>query len=99
MTPDSPPEVQNLQVAEARALVRLDLQVLPQALSIRSKRFTGQAVHRPVLGEDSREYARSELIEEVSGMIRMFACKGSAKKLARAIEQARSTGDGEPALR
>lgn len=86
--PDLPPDAQNNVVVRMRMDMLAELSTAAEAARFRHKRFALSAAHRPVMREDPRYAARDALLEDAASNAVRFACKGSAKKLAREIEQA-----------
>lgn len=95
-SPNTEPGTDKQLVATVRGAFRVELLTVPASARIRSREFIQVGSHRPVLNEDPRAEARWEMLNEAVRSLRVFACKGSEKKVARAIEQARTeAGAGE----
>ena len=89
-SPNTEPGTDKQLVATVRGEFHVELLTVPASARIRSRKFIHIGSHRPILNEDPRAEARWEMLNEAVRSLRVFACKGSEKKVARAIEQART---------
>ena len=90
-SPDAGPDAADRYTTRVEASVRFDLLTAADRLLLRDKEFHVIGSHRPEGGEDARAVARQEMIDEVASTARYWSCKGSAKKLARRIDDLRSS--------
>jgi hypothetical protein len=93
LSPRSNPDVKNQVRVAFSALVHLELLTVVNPAKVRGSRFAQNEYYRPMLQEDPRDGARRILVEGVVGKGRKFACKGSAKKLAKEITAAKPLAD------
>jgi hypothetical protein len=91
------PDTKQAQVTHLKASVALQLLTLPEFIPVRRNDFTSERGYRPQYGEDAKFEVRMLMLEHLAEEGRKFACKGSAKKLAREVERARSRAASEAA--
>ena len=84
--PNADPDRGKQKVALVEAEFRFFLTTLNRADVLRSKQVKLFHDHVPRQFEDPIYYARNELLEDVRRVGRAFACKGSAKKLAKQLD-------------
>jgi hypothetical protein len=84
------PDATQAQVTMLRAEIVLQLLTLPDFIPVRRNDFTTERGYRPQHEEDAKYEVRLLMLDHLAEEGRKFACKGSAKKLAREIERARS---------
>jgi hypothetical protein len=84
-----PSESQNRVEATVGFDVVMDLNLLPEAIPLRTRSYRHEQSYRPRHNEDAREEVRRQVVEDLALAAASFACKRVAK-LPREIERARS---------
>jgi hypothetical protein len=90
------PDTKQAQVTRLKAEIALQLLTLPDFVQVRRDDFATERGYRPQHGEDAKYEVRMIMLEHLAEEGRKFACKGSAKKLAREVERARSRAASDP---
>ena len=88
--PNAVPGAERLVVATFRLSMFVDLVVLPEEVSARSKKQHVSETWRPRLDEDPRLQARELGLERAARAVATWACKGVKGKGRKQIERARS---------
>ena len=86
--PNAPPDADRQQTTRMMADVELRLLTLPEAASVRSKRFQASASHRPTVHEDARTVVRRMVLDDLVDTAVDWVCKGSESKLRKQIAKA-----------
>jgi uncharacterized protein YktA (UPF0223 family) len=85
--PNADPDRAKKKIARVEAEFRFFLTTPDRANVLRSKQVKLFHDHVPRHYEDAIYYARNELLEDARRLGRSFACKGSAKKLAKQLAE------------
>lgn len=85
----APPDVDRQVTSWLEIGYRMELHLLPGSVPLRSKFQNIRTGYRPQLDEDPREENRIQAIDQIVRSAKGFACKGSPKKLRKAIDRAR----------
>jgi len=88
--PNAPPAADKQQTTRMMADVELQLSTVPEATSVRAKRFQSSASHRPTSDEDARAVVRRSVLDDVVDTTVAWVCKGSEAKLRKQIAKARA---------
>ena len=92
---NAPPDALRQLTARLEVGFRMELWVLPGSVPLRAKYQVVRSSYRPHLDEDPREENRIQATDEAVRAARLFACKGSPKKLRKEIDRAReASGSG-----
>lgn len=84
--PLAPQELELMHTSRIRAVMSVTLEHAASDRELRSRRLRGNGSHRPLIpGEDARLVALREATSEVAQSVRLFACKGGAKRLRKEI--------------
>ena len=79
-----------LTTVDIRANLAVEVLTLREGLRVRSRRFAQHNSWTPGLGEDPREQARKMMVAAVVRATRSLVCKGTPKKWAKQLENARA---------
>ena len=88
--PNASPAADKKQTTRMVADVELQLSTMPEATSVRSKRFQASASHRPAFNEDARTVVRRLVLDDLVDTTVDWVCKGSESKLRKQIAKAHS---------
>jgi len=91
--PQAPPEQQKLYTIRIRADVYASVRAAESLVVLRDKHFVQSNAWRPVIQEDPRFEAQSEMVRQAVRTLRSFACKGSAKKWEQSLAASGAPGD------
>jgi hypothetical protein len=87
-SPGAGPFADQQQVARVRSVFDVQIRTLDREI-LRGKRFNLENAWRPIYGENPREQARRNLVEDALRRLRSFACKGSARSWQKQLDKAR----------
>lgn len=81
------------RIARVSSRVQVGVQTLVPPITVRTKRLNLESHWRPLYGEDPREKAQTDFVQDAVRSLRSFVCKGSPAKWAKQLEQARALSE------